>query len=128
VKYQLPIVVVVIKNNTLGQIKWEQIVFLGNPEYGVDLNDFDFAKFAEACGGVGFNVDRPEDIRPALEQAIASRRPCVVAVAVDPNEPPVPPKFTARQAAHFAEALAKGQPEGGLVAATMLKEKIRELV
>ncbi|MCA1634079.1 MAG: pyruvate oxidase, partial [Acidobacteria bacterium] len=34
VKYNLPIVVVIIKNNTLGQIKWEQIVFLGNPEYG----------------------------------------------------------------------------------------------
>ncbi len=35
VKYKLPIKVVVIKNNTLGQIKWEQMVFLGNPEYGV---------------------------------------------------------------------------------------------
>ena len=35
VKYKLPIKVVIIKNNTLGQIKWEQMVFLGNPEYGV---------------------------------------------------------------------------------------------
>ena len=34
-KYRLPIKIVVIKNNTLGQIKWEQMVFLGNPEYGV---------------------------------------------------------------------------------------------
>src|ERR1051326_2031778 len=33
VKYKLPIKVVIIKNNTLGQIKWEQMVFLGNPEY-----------------------------------------------------------------------------------------------
>jgi pyruvate dehydrogenase (quinone)/pyruvate oxidase len=32
VKYELPIKVVVVKNNTLGQIKWEQMVFLGNPE------------------------------------------------------------------------------------------------
>jgi pyruvate dehydrogenase (quinone)/pyruvate oxidase len=31
-KYELPIKVVVVKNNTLGQIKWEQMVFLGNPE------------------------------------------------------------------------------------------------
>jgi len=38
VKYNLPIKVVIIKNNTLGQIKWEQMVFLGNPEYGVDLH------------------------------------------------------------------------------------------
>ncbi len=51
VKYELPIKVVVIKNDYLGQIKWEQMVFLGNPEYGVELQPIDFAKFAEACGG-----------------------------------------------------------------------------
>src|SRR5437667_11008636 len=45
VKYNLPIVVIIIKNNVLGQIKWEQIVFLGNPEYGVELQPIDFAKF-----------------------------------------------------------------------------------
>src|SRR5262249_1040374 len=72
VKYGLPIVCVVIKNNSLAQIKWEQIVFLGNPEYGCDLSDFDFAKFAEACGAAGWNVERPEEIRPALEAALAS--------------------------------------------------------
>ena len=38
VKYQLPVKIVVVKNNTLGQIKWEQMVFLGNPEYGVELH------------------------------------------------------------------------------------------
>jgi pyruvate dehydrogenase (quinone) len=50
VKYRLPIKVIVIKNNTLGQIKWEQMVFLGNPEYGCDLQPIDFAAFARACG------------------------------------------------------------------------------
>ena len=49
VKYNLPVKVVIIKNNVLGQIKWEQIVFLGNPEYGVDLHPIDFAAFARAC-------------------------------------------------------------------------------
>jgi pyruvate dehydrogenase (quinone) len=43
VKYRLPVKVVVVKNNTLGQIKWEQMVFLGNPEYGCDLQPIDFA-------------------------------------------------------------------------------------
>src|SRR5438093_4857996 len=37
VKYKLPIKVIINKNNSLGQIKWEQMVFLGNPEYGCDL-------------------------------------------------------------------------------------------
>ena len=63
VKYQLPIKIVIIKNNTLGQIKWEQMVFLGNPEYGVDLSPIDFAAFAHACGGIGYSVDDPEELR-----------------------------------------------------------------
>src|SRR5262249_22536128 len=53
VKYGLPIKVVIIKNDTLGQIKWEQMVFLGNPEYGVELQPIDFAAFARACGATG---------------------------------------------------------------------------
>ena len=39
-----------IKNNTLGLIKWEQMVFLGNLEYGVNMAPLDFVKFAEAAG------------------------------------------------------------------------------
>jgi pyruvate dehydrogenase (quinone)/pyruvate oxidase len=127
VKYKLPIIVVIIKNNTLGQIKWEQIVFLGNPEYGCELHNPNFAKYAEACGGVGFTVERPEDIRPVLEQAIATGKPAVVEVVVDPNEPPMPSKISAAQALHFAEALAKGQPEGGKIASTMFRNKLNEL-
>src|ERR671923_180507 len=50
VKYRLPVTVVIIRNDTLGQIKWEQIVFLGNPEYGCDLYNPDFARFADVCG------------------------------------------------------------------------------
>src|SRR5947207_12051236 len=50
VKYELPIKVVVIKNNTLGQIKWEQMVFLGNPEFGCELQPIDFAAVAHAMG------------------------------------------------------------------------------
>src|SRR3954454_6499442 len=59
VKYQLPIKVVVMKNNSLGQIKWEQMVFLGNPEYGCELAPIDFAVFARACGGAGFTIEDP---------------------------------------------------------------------
>ena len=73
VKHKLPIKVIIIKNNTLGQIKWEQMVFLGNPEYGVELQPIDFVKFAEACGGVGFRCEQPDEVRPALEAAFASQ-------------------------------------------------------
>src|SRR6185503_17721539 len=61
VKYELPVKVVVLKNNSLGMIKWEQMVFLGNPEYGCELQPIDFVKFAEACGGAGFRIERPQE-------------------------------------------------------------------
>ena len=128
VKYNLPIVVVIIKNNTLGQIKWEQIVFLGNPEYGCELQEINFAKYAEACGGLGFTVERPEDIRPALASAMESGQPSIVEVYVDPFEPPMPPKITIKQAAHFAEALIEGQPNGGRIALTIFRDKLNELI
>jgi pyruvate dehydrogenase (quinone)/pyruvate oxidase len=127
VKYKLPVVVVIIKNNTLGQIKWEQVVFLGNPEYGCELHNPDFAMYAEACGGLGITVERPEEIRPALERALASGRPSIVEVVVDPLEPPMPSKVSAEQALHFAEALAKGQPAGGKIALTLFRDKLSEL-
>jgi pyruvate dehydrogenase (quinone) len=128
VKYELPITVVIIKNNSLGQIRWEQIVFLGNPEYGCELHSIDFARFAEACGGVGITVERPEEIRPALERALAANKPALVEVVVDPNEPPMPPKVTAEQAVHFAEALARGTPQRGRIALTLFRDKLDELL
>lgn len=128
VKYKLPVTIVVINNKTLGQIKWEQIVFLGNPEYGCELHNPDFAKFAEACGGLGFRVERPEEIRPALERALASRQPAVVDVIVDPFEPPMPPKVSPEQALRFASALAKGEPDGGRIALTLFRDKLNELL
>ena len=57
----LPIKVVIVKNNSLGQIKWEQMIFLGNPEYGCDLHPIDFAAFARACGGTGFTITDPAE-------------------------------------------------------------------
>ncbi len=63
VRYKLPVKIVILKNNSLGQIKWEQIVFLGNPEYGCDLTPIDFADFARACGGAGFTIEDPKRVR-----------------------------------------------------------------
>ena len=128
VKYNLPITVVIVKNNTLGQIKWEQVVFLGNPEYGVELQPIDFAKFAEACGGIGIAVKDPKDVEPALRKALESKRPCLVEVEVDPFEPPMPAKISLKQAEHFAKALVKGEPQGEQIALTLFRDKLSELL
>lgn len=128
VKYNLPITVVVIRNDVLGMIKWEQMVFLGNPEYGVELNPIDFVKFAEACGGVGFRCDKAADVRGALEAALASKRPALVEAVVDPYEPPMPPRTTAKQAANIAKALMRGEPHRGRIALTLFRDKLHELL
>ena len=130
VKYKLPIVVCVIKNNTLGQIKWEQMVFLGNPEFGVDLQPIDFVKFAEACGSVGFRIDDPKECGAILDRALAANvsGPVVIEAVVDPFEAPMPAKVTLEQATKFAESLVRGEPNRDKIVATQISDKVRELV
>lgn len=128
VKYQLPIKVVIIKNNTLGQIKWEQMVFLGNPEFGVDLSPIDFATFARACGGSGYSVDDPKNCGQVMEQFLNAPGPAILEAVVDPFEPPLPGKIKAEQALRFAESLARGEPNRSKIALTVASDKIRELV
>jgi pyruvate dehydrogenase (quinone)/pyruvate oxidase len=128
VKYKLPIKVVIIKNGTLGQIKWEQMVFLGNPEYGVDLHPIDFAAVAHACGGVGFTAEDPTDCGRVIEEFLKTPGPAILQAVVDPLEPPLPAKVTAEQALKFAESLVRGEPNRGRIALTALSDKVRELV
>ena len=127
VKYRLPIKVVVLKNNTLGMIKWEQMVFLGNPEYGVSLAPIDFVKFAEACGAIGFRCERPDEVHSALEAMLVADGPALCEATVDPFEPPMPARTTVKQALHLAEALAKGEPHRGRIALTLFRDKISDL-
>ena len=128
VKYKLPIKVVIIKNDTLGQIKWEQMVFLGNPEYGVQLHPIDFAEFAHACGGVGFTVDDPKECGDVIDQFLNAPGPAILQAIVDPLEPPMPGKVKAEQALHFAESLARGEPNRKKIALTVVSDKVREMV
>ena len=130
VKYKLPIIVVVIKNNTLGQIKWEQMVFLGNPEYAVDLEPIDFVKVAEACGAIGFRIDDPKECGAILDQALAANigKPVLIEAVVDPFEAPMPAKVTFDQALKFTESLARGEPNSKKIVATQIADKVRELI
>ena len=128
VKYELPVKVVIVKNDTLGQIKWEQIVFLGNPEYGCDLQPMDFALFARACGATVFTIENPADCGRMIEQALATPGPVVAQGVVDPFEPPLPAKVTLDQAAKFAKSLLRGEPNSQKIALSVLGDRIRELV
>lgn len=128
VKYKLPIKVFVIKNNTLGQIKWEQLVFLGNPEYEVDLQPIDFAMFARCVGAKGITIDDPARAAAQVEEALSTPGPVVIECVVDPFEPPYPPKASLKQAAHLAEALLRGEPNAEKIAWTVVSDQVREMI
>ncbi len=128
VKYRLPVKVVIVKNNSLGQIKWEQMVFLGNPEFACELAPIDFAAFARACGGVGYTIEDPAHCGAILDQALAEPGPVIVEAVVDPHEPPYPPKISAEQAKHLAKSLARGTPNRKKIALTIATDKVREIV
>jgi pyruvate dehydrogenase (quinone) len=128
VKYKLQVCVIVIKNNVLGQIKWEQMILEGNPEFGVELEPIDFAMVATACGAKGFTIERPEDAERILREALAHKGPTVVQAVVDPNEPPLPGKITTEQALKFAKSLVRGQKDAAGILKTVFKDKIREVI
>jgi pyruvate dehydrogenase (quinone) len=128
VKYKMPVKVVIFKNNSLGQIKWEQIAQEGNPEYGVDLQPIDFAMYARACGAEGFSVDDPKKIEATLREALATEGPAVVECIIDPNEPPMPGHITVEQAKKFASAMARGDENRWDIVRTVIRDKVREVV
>jgi pyruvate dehydrogenase (quinone) len=127
VQYGLPIKVIIIKNNTLGMIRWEQMAFLGNPEFAVEFTPIDYVKFAEACGGAGYYVREPGEIRNVLRSALADRdKPVIVEAYVDPFEPPMPPKVEREFITKMAESFAKGQPYARRIGLTLFRNQVHE--
>jgi pyruvate dehydrogenase (quinone) len=127
-KYKLNVKVIVIKNNVLGEIKWEQMVLDANPEFGVDLQPINFAGVARDCGIGGFTLDKAEDAESILGDALRYPGPALVEAVVDPNEPPMPGKIKTDQALHLAEALARGEKHAGKIIQTIFKDKVREVL
>ena len=61
-------------------------------------------------------------------QALTTPGPVLVEAVVDPFEPPMPPKVTLKQAAKLAESLMRGQPNREKIIATVLRDKVRQIV
>ncbi len=103
VRYELPIICVVLNNQKLGFIALEQ-EGKGFPEHSIGLVNPDFVAFAKACGGDGVRVDEPDAIAPALADALSAKTPYVIDVLVNPGELILPPKITVEQAYQFGVA------------------------
>lgn len=105
-------VVLVLNNQDLNQVTWEQRVLAGDPKYPAsqDLPSFNYAHYAEGLGLIGIEIDNPEQIGMAWYNALSADRPVVIDAHCDPNVPPLPPHITFEQAKAYMSSLFKGDP------------------
>ncbi len=126
-QHRLPVKVVVMRNNVLGLIKWEQMAFLGNPQYGVELSPVDFVKVAEACGLKAVRIEDPQRVGEQLTDALNTDGPMLVEAVVDPNDMPMTPTINPEHAKGLAWGLARGEPNRERIALTMSRVLAREM-
>jgi pyruvate dehydrogenase (quinone)/pyruvate oxidase len=126
-QYRLPVKVVVMRNDVLGLIKWEQMAFLGNPQYGVELAPVDFVRVAEACGLKGVRIEDPHRVGEQLTDALAAEGPALIEAVVDPNDMPMTPTINTEHAKGLAWGLARGEPNRERIALTMSRVLAREM-
>ncbi len=107
------LIFLVLNNRDLNQVSWEMRIESGDPKFQAsqDLPDFPYARYAELLGLVGIHVDRPEQIGPAWDTALAADRPVVYEACTDPDVSILPPHITFEQARHFGHAVAAGDPD-----------------
>jgi pyruvate dehydrogenase (quinone) len=124
------LIVLVLHNNDLNQVTWEQRVLAGDPklEASQTLPDFPFAEYARTLGLDGVRVDDPVQIRPAWERAMAADRPFVFEAITDPNVPPMPPHIRYEQAKEMGMAMLHGDPDRVDIAKQAAKAKLQEFV
>lgn len=113
-------VCMVLNNQDLNQVTWEQRVMEGDPKFAAtqDLPDVPYHKFAKLIGLGGIYVDDPERLGAAWEEALAADIPTVLEVRTDPDVPPLPPHITLEQAKNFMFALPDDPNRGGVIART----------
>ncbi len=122
------LIVLVLNNQDLNQVTWEQRVLAGDAklEASQNLPDFPFARYAELLGFKGIRVDGPDQVAEAWEEALASDRPVVYEAITDPDVPPLPPHIRFEQAKGMAQALAQGDPDSIGIVMQSLKGKLQE--
>ncbi|MDX2080884.1 MAG: thiamine pyrophosphate-requiring protein [Terrimicrobiaceae bacterium] len=116
------LIILVLNNHDLNMVTWEQRAMAGDPKFNgsQELPDFPYARFAEMIGLEGIRVDRPEDIGPAWDRALASSRPVVLEAVTEPNVPTLPPHISIDQAKNYVSALWQGDPQAvGIVRQTV---------
>lgn len=127
VQENLPITIVVMRNNSLGIEVWEQNGMLGNPQYGCELSPIDFAAVAEACGVRGYHLTEPGDAPKVLADALAHDGPALVMADVDAYESPFADTFKPAQLKKLTTAFERGEPARQAMAASLLQPGVAEM-
>lgn len=103
---KLPVKMVVFNNSSLGFVELEMKA-TGFLQHGTDLENPNFARLAEVAGLFGVRVDDPENVGPALQQALAHDGPALVDIAVNRQELAMPPSLKLDQVVDFNLYLIK---------------------
>jgi pyruvate dehydrogenase (quinone) len=124
------LIVLVLHNDDLNQVTWEQRAMEGDAKFDVsqDIPDFPYARYAELIGLKGIRIDDPQAIGDAWDEALAARVPVVVEAITDPEVPPLPPHITFDQAVKFASAVAAGDSARGAMIRQSLRQKMHEFL
>lgn len=87
VNFKIPVKVIVMNNNALGMVRQWQSLFYECKYAETTLNRAtDFVKLAEAFGGTGFRVEKPEELQEVLEKALATDGPVIIDYKIDSDD------------------------------------------
>lgn len=118
VRHNLPLKLLVLQNGMLNQIAWEQMMFLGNPQFGCELVPIDFAMAARAMGARGFLIEKYSEMEAVLDEAFSCKGPVLIQANVDRYEPMLPPILPRDYARNIETALPE-TPGGGNIRRNM---------
>lgn len=87
VNFKLPVKVIVMNNNALGMVRqWQSLFYEGRYAETTLNRATDFVKLAEAFGGTGFRVEKPEDLQEILEKALATDGPVIIDYKINSDD------------------------------------------
>ncbi len=119
------LIVMVLNNQDLNQVTWEERVQLGDgkTESTQSIPDFAYHAYAELLGLKGIVVRHVDQLGAAWDEAFNADRPVIMNVYADPNVPPLPPHITFKDAKNFL-TMMRTEPELGSVVKNSLRQVI----
>ncbi|MCL7475133.1 MAG: acetolactate synthase large subunit [Methanosarcinales archaeon] len=87
VQNKIPVIVAIFNNGFLGMVRqWQELFFDRRYSFTCIDNSVDFVKLAEAYGALGLRVTKPQEVGPALKEAVESGRPTVIDFVIEREE------------------------------------------